>query len=135
MPHLSLTELPPISATGVNDLPWPLIQETTVDKRFRPTFPKYLKDLDGKQVRLVGFMQPLRAESDLNAFLFIEYPVGCWFCEMPETTGIVLIEMEEGQTINYQRGLLRVIGQLKLNPSDPEDFLYTIRKARIAAAD
>ncbi|MFO0967760.1 MAG: tetratricopeptide repeat protein [Gemmataceae bacterium] len=133
--HLDLADLPPISADGVNDLPWPLVQETTVDKRFRPTFPRYLKDLDGKQVRLVGFMQPLRAETDLNAFLFIEYPVGCWFCEMPETTSIVLIELEEGQTVNYQRGLLRVIGRLKLNPSDPEDFLYTIRKARIAAAD
>jgi len=133
--RIDLASLPAISVTGVNELPWPLIQETVLDRKYRPNFPKHLRELDGKEVRLVGFMQPLKAEIDMAIFLFIEYPVGCWFCETPEPTSIVLIEMEEGQTAKYQRGLLRVIGRLKLNEDNPEDFLYSIVDARVAGID
>lgn len=132
---LDSAPLPAISATGVNELSWLMIQETSVDRMYRPTFPRHLKDLDGKLVRVVGFMQPLRAEIEMESFLFIEFPVGCWFCETPEPTSIVVIEMEEGKTTPYQRGLLRVVGRLKLNSSNPEDYLYTIQDARVAGID
>ena len=46
---------------------------------------------------MTGFMYPLREDPDMTAFLFIEAPVGCWYCEMPETTGIVFVEMPAGQ--------------------------------------
>ena len=59
---------------------------------------KYLKELDGKQVALTGFMQPLGEELEVGAFMLIEYPVGCWYCEMPEMTGIVLVELPAGKT-------------------------------------
>jgi len=127
--------LPPISTTGVNVLPWQLFAETTVDNKRRPAFPKYLQELDGKQVSLSGFMQPLRDDFTVTGFLFIEYPVGCWYCEMPETTGIVRVELGPGTTTTWQRGLLRVEGRLALNKNDPEDFLYAIRDARVAGAD
>jgi hypothetical protein len=131
--HIDAVALPSISASGVNVLPWELFAQTTIDAKFRPTFPKYLQELAGKQVSLNGFMQPLR--DDLSTFLFIEYPVGCWYCEMPETTGIVYVELPAGKTTTYQRGLVRVIGRLTLNVSDPEDFLYAIRDARVAGVD
>ena len=65
---------------------------TTVDRKYKPTFPKYLHELDGKQVSLSGFMQPLNDELEHSSFMLIEYPVGCWYCEMPEMTGIELVE-------------------------------------------
>jgi hypothetical protein len=133
--RLDAAPLPPISETGVNVVPWALFAETTVDAKFRPTFPKYLRELAGKQVSLNGFMQPLRDDPDMAAFMFIEYPVGCWYCEMPETTGIVFVELPAGKTTTFQRGLARVVGRLALNSSDPEDFLYAIRDARIAGVD
>jgi hypothetical protein len=133
--NFDTSALPPISATGVNALPWELFTETRIEKPFRPVFADYLRRLDGKQISLTGFMYPLRDEAETGAFMFIENPVGCWYCEMPETTGIIYVEMPAGQTVPLRRGLLRVVGRLTLNATDPEDFLYTIRDARIGPVD
>ncbi len=129
---LDATPLPSINAKGVNPLPWSVVTETTLDRRYRPTFPRYLKDLDGKKVMLSGYMQPLGEDADQSDFLLIEYPVGCWYCEQPEMTAIVLVELPEGKTHNYTRGQVRVRGKLVLNARDPENFLYIIRDATIS---
>jgi tetratricopeptide (TPR) repeat protein len=129
---LDRTPLPPVDPKGVNALPWSVVTETTLDRQFRPTFPRYLKELDGKKVTLSGFMQPLGEDHDLGAFLLIEYPVGCWYCEQPEMTAIVLVELPEGKTHNFTREQVHVRGKLVLNASDPENFLYTIRDATIS---
>jgi hypothetical protein len=133
--QLDLSALPPITATGVNHLPWEVFGETTVARSFRPIFPKYLQELQGKQVSLTGFLMPLRDEPEAGAFMFIENPVGCWYCEMPETTGIVYVELPAGTTTTLRRGLLRVTGRLTLNTDDPEDFLYALRDARVGPVD
>lgn len=129
------TPLPEISATGVNAVPWDLFGETTLDSKAKPTFPQYLRDLEGKEISLSGFMQPLQGETEAAAFLFIEYPVGCWFCEMPETTGIIYVALPPGTSVNFTRDLIRVTGRLALNQNDPEDFLYAIRNARVGGID
>jgi hypothetical protein len=71
----------------------------------------------------------------MSGFMFIEYPVGCWYCEMPDTASIVYVELPTGKTATYQRGLVRVVGRLTLNTNDPEDFLYAIRDARVGSVD
>ncbi|HZY90642.1 MAG TPA: DUF3299 domain-containing protein, partial [Gemmataceae bacterium] len=128
-------ELPPVRARGVNALPWTVVTETTVDRQYHPTFPRYLKQLDGKEVSLTGFMQPLGEELEVNAFMLIEYPVGCWYCEMPEMTAIVLVELPANKTYNYTRGQVRITGRLKLNDSDPENFLFILRQAKVTEAE
>jgi hypothetical protein len=40
-------KLPPVSLTGINPLPWAVLAETSVDRQFKPTFPNYLRELDG----------------------------------------------------------------------------------------
>ena len=80
---------------------------------------------------LSGFMQPLSEDAEAGAFLLIEYPVGCWYCEMPEPTGIVLVELPDGKTCNFTRDQVRVTGKLVLNATDPENFLYTLRQAKV----
>jgi len=126
-----LAELPPIDPKGVNVLPWTVVTETVVDRKFHPNFPTYLKELDGKQIELTGYMQPLSDDQqEGNAFLLIEYPVGCWYCEMPGPTAIVLVELADGKTREATRSKLRITGRLVLNAKDPEDFLYTIKDAK-----
>jgi hypothetical protein len=124
-------DLPPVSATGENRLPWEVLSETALDRKARPTFAKYLKELDGKTVVLRGYLQPLGDSEDLGSFLVIENPVGCWYCEMPEMTGIVFVEMAAGKTGKFGREAVQITGTLSLNASDPENFLYTIRNARM----
>jgi tetratricopeptide (TPR) repeat protein len=132
---LDQAALPPIDPKGINNLPWSVVTETTLDRQYRPTFPRYLKELDRKQVTLSGYMQPLGEDSDLSAFLVIEYPVGCWYCEQPDMTAIVLVEMPDGKSFHFTRGEVRVRGTLVLNASDPENFLYTIRDAKVESMD
>jgi hypothetical protein len=124
-----------VSATEVNLLPWAVLADTTVDRHFKPTFAKYLKELDGKLVSLTGYMQPLSEELDVGSFMMIEYPVGCWFCEMPEITGIVLVELPADKTTPFTRGAVKVVGRLKLNATDPENFLYILNQAKVTAAE
>jgi hypothetical protein len=127
-------DLPPIKPSGVNGMPWTIVTRTTVDRRYRPTFPRYLHDLEGKQVTLRGFMQPLGDNLEMHSFLLIEYPVGCWYCESPEVTAMVLVEMPRGMTQTFVRDQVTIIGRLKLNATDPEDFLYTVQGATVKTA-
>jgi len=129
------TPLPPIDPKGVNVLPWSVVTETTLDRHYRPTFPRYLKDLDGKQVMLNGYLQPLGEAANLNAFLLVEYPIGCWYCEQPETTAIILVELPEGKAHPYTRSQVRICGKLILNTNNPENFLYTIHDAEISQSE
>jgi tetratricopeptide (TPR) repeat protein len=132
---LNLADLPPIDANGVNALPWAVLAETQLGREFKPTFPKYLKELDGKMISLAGFMQPLGEESELSSFMLIEYPVGCWYCEVPEMTAIVYVELPRNKSTSLTRTLVKITGTLKLNSTDPENFLYTIEKAKVSEAD
>jgi hypothetical protein len=132
---LEATSLPPISATAINPLPWDVLGETVLDRQSRPTFAKYLEELEGKQIALCGFMQPIGEDADLLSFLLIEYPVGCWYCETPALTAIVLVEMPPRQPAKFTRGAVKITGKLALNRSDPEHFLYTIHTARVLGID
>ena len=132
---LDTSILPPITATGTNRMPWALLKETEVGSKFRPKFDNYLQKLGGKRVTLNGFMQPFSDELDVTSFMFLEYPVGCWYCEMPEITSIILIETPKGETATYTRGLVRVSGELTLNSTDPEEFFYIIRNAQVGGVD
>jgi Tfp pilus assembly protein PilF len=125
--------LPPIQPDGVNALPWFVLTQTSLDRRYRPTFPKYLRQLDGKRVTLTGYMQPLGDGQEMNSFLLIEYPVGCWYCETPELVAMVLVEMPPEQSHTFTREPVTVTGKLKLNATEPEDFLYAVRGAAVKA--
>lgn len=128
-------KLPTVRADGVNPLPWWLLAETTLDRNFRPRFAKHLRELDGKRVSLLGFMQPIGDDLETGLFLLIEYPVGCWFCEVPEPVGIVLVEMPENKSTMLTRSAIKVEGTLSLNSADPEQFLFTVRSAKVGAVD
>jgi hypothetical protein len=133
--RLDAAALPPVDAKGVNAIPWSVVTETILDRDYRPTFGKYLEELDGKRVQLTGYMQPLGDDLDVAAFLLIEYPVGCWYCEMPGIANIVLVDQPAGKTHHLTRGAVRVAGRLSLNRNDPENFLYTVRDAKVVDGD
>lgn len=132
---LDLASLPMIKPDGVNPLPWAVLADTQLDRAFKPTFARYLHELDGKQVSLAGFMQPLGEDLEVGSFMLIEYPVGCWYCEVPPIQGILLVELPAGKATSVTRGLVKISGKLTLNATDPENFLYTISRATLAEAD
>ncbi len=125
--------LPAIEADKTNVLPWAVLTSTVVNAKGQPTFAKYLDKLDGKTVTLTGFMQP--TDAAVPTFLLLEYPVGCWFCETPDPTGLLNVELKAGTTAEYKRGLLKLTGTLVLNRDNPEAFLFSLKDARIGEAD
>jgi thioredoxin-like negative regulator of GroEL len=133
--RLDAALLPTVRPDGVNPLPWAVLNATTIDRQAHPTFHKHLRQIDGLKVSLTGFLQPIGDALDSDLFLLIEFPVGCWFCEVPEPTGIVLIELPAGKTAALTRTQVKVTGRLVLNDSDPEHFLYTVRDAVIGQPD
>jgi tetratricopeptide (TPR) repeat protein len=130
-----VASLPAIRPDGVNVMPWPLLAATTRDAKGRPVYLKYLQQLDGKEVTLTGFMQPIRDELAVTGFLMLEFPVGCWFCETPEATGLVSVELKAGGTVDFKKSLVKVTGTLSLNHDDPESYLFSITNARVGEAD
>lgn len=129
---LGASDLPPIDPLGKNLLAWEVITETVVERGAAPAFSRYLRELDGRQVVLRGYIQPLADNTDLGAFLLLEHPVGCWFCETPDRAAIVLVELPEGQSGRATRDPVRVSGRLLLNARDPETYFYIVRDATVA---
>ncbi|HVL12107.1 MAG TPA: DUF3299 domain-containing protein [Gemmata sp.] len=127
--------LPAVVADGANPLPWGVLAATAIDAKTAPKFIKYLDQLDGKTVTITGFMQPVRDELAVTGFLLLEYPVGCWFCETPEATGLVSVELQAGQSTQLKKGLIKVTGRLSLNRDNPETYLFNLSEARVGEVD
>ena len=130
---LDETTLPRIQPNGTTPLVWSILAETTLDRHFQPTFPPYLRDLNGHSVSLEGYLQPIGDDVELNSFLLIENPVGCWYCEMPAITGMVQVNMTPPQAAHFTRKAIRVTGKFHLNTTGAEDFLYTISNAQMVS--
>ena len=131
-----MAKLPAIKPDGVTPLVWAALGETTFGRKFPPEYLKYVQDLDGKRVALVGHMRPAAgAGSEPTGFLLTEFPIGCWFCESPDPTGIVNVEMATGKTAPYVRTTVKVVGVFKLNRTDAESFLFTLADASLGVAD
>ena len=129
------TKLPTIQRDGTTDLPWPALAETQIGKKFPPKYLKFVQELDGKRVSIVGFVRNRSGEGDVTEFLFTEFPVGCWFCELPEPAGIVRVQLAAGKSTQIGTTSIKIVGTLKLNRTDPEDYLFTIAGATIRAND
>jgi hypothetical protein len=128
--------LPPIQKDGTNDLPWPVINEIEIGVKGKPSYMKYLEELDGQMVSIAGFMTGISAGGDeVSEFLFTENPVGCWFCESPAPNQLVRIELPPGKSVEQTRGLLKVTGRLQLNRTDPERLPLQITNAKVAQPD
>lgn len=126
--------LPEVSADRTNVLPWPVLSATVLDAKGRPTFTKYLDKLDGKSVSLTGFMQLSKDDTFTGTFILLEYPVGCWFCETPDPTGLLFVQLKPNGG-EFRRGLVKITGTLTLNRDNPESYLYSLQDARIGDAD
>lgn len=108
-------------------LPWPVLAETARHpQQFKPTFHPYLQKLEGQPVTLTGFLHPLTDDLDCTSFLLVENPIGCWYCTAPDITGLVFVTMKPNTTARFTRDVITVHGLLKLNSSDPEEFLFSV---------
>jgi len=122
--------LPKLSETRPNELPWALLDDTEIGKRYTVKLPGHLAELNGKTVAVHGFIQPQKAD-DFAEFALGENAIGCWFCDAPGVTQQVLVELKAGSTASNSRHYLTVTGKLSVNLSDPEQPLFRVTEATV----
>lgn len=101
-------------------VPWQLLQSTKTvqkaDKKFGPSFPKEVKELDKQQVKLYGFMMPLDQAKKQKRFLLSAFPPHCSFCLTggPES----LVEVLADQPIDFTFEPIVVAGRMAVLDND-----------------
>jgi hypothetical protein len=101
-------------------VPWQLLQSTKTiqkaDKKFGPSFPKEVKELDKQQVKLYGFMMPLDQAKKQKRFLLSAFPPHCSFCLTggPES----LVEVIADQAIEFTYEPIVVAGRMAVLDND-----------------
>ena len=98
-------------------------------------FPQWLKDLNGKRVRLRGFMYPTFEATGLTGFALARDNSICCFGRDPLVYDILEVSLAEGETTNYiEAKAFDVEGVFQIDPAadDKELFqLYRIEDARV----
>ncbi len=101
-------------------VPWQLLQSTKTvqkaDKKFGPSFPKEVKELDKQQVKLFGFMMPLDQAKKQKRFLLAAFPPHCSFC-LPGGAES-LVEVIADQPIEFTFEPIVVAGRLAILEDD-----------------
>ncbi len=89
--------------------------------------PKWLKDLDGKRVRVRGFMYPPFEETNLPFFVLARDNQICCFGRNPKIYDLVEVFMRKGVTTDYiQNRPFDVVGIFRINPAAEGGQLYQL---------
>lgn len=92
-------------------------------------FGEEVKKLEGKQIRLKGYIIPLEELRGQKYFVFSRYPFNlCYFCGAagPET----IIEVRSQKEIPFTEDLIELEGRFETNASDPNHMMYLLHEAR-----
>ncbi len=119
-----LPDLPSIVPGIRTEVPWIVFSKTKLGPKREPDFPRFLKSIDGTEVVMEGYLQPFGENLDTGVFLLVENAVGCWWCDMPDLTGMIRVELAENQPLPALRRSVEVRGKLKLNSTNPESHLF-----------
>ena len=94
------------------------------------SFPDWLRELDGRRVRLRGFMYPPSEPSGIRRFLFARDNEICCFGRDPLAYDILPVTMADGESSDYiQNRAFDVVGIFRIDPLPDfldEDALETI---------
>jgi uncharacterized protein len=109
---------------------WKLLSsvQTRVDKnRVVPSFPAPVSALEGKTVRVQGFMMPLEPGASQKHFLLSSVPTSCGFCVPAGPEG--LIEVRSKTPVKYSLEPVVVEGKFAALEKDPYGLFYRVTDA------
>jgi len=95
-----------------------------------PVFSKAVKDLDGKEITIRGYIIPVEGYKSHREFIFSAYPYNmCFFCggAGPET----VMEVESKEPIEYTAEAVTIRGKLKTNEDDINRLLYSLTEVEL----
>ena len=130
-PHDPATSMLPDAKGAV---PWSLLSSTpikTVKGKLGPDFPAALRALDGKSVKLEGYILPLEAGQAQRYFLLSAWSPSCPFCQTAGPEAMVEVKMRAA--VKYSIDPVVVEGRLVLLDNDASGMFYRLVDAAPAA--
>jgi len=94
-----------------------------------PVFSQTVKDLEGQEVEVEGYIIPVEGYKQQSNFVFSAYPYNmCFFCggAGPET---VMEVNSDDKKLTYTSKPIVIKGVLKLNSGDINKLMYTLNDA------
>lgn len=88
--------------------------------------PTFIKDLDGKDVEMVGFMMPLTEVKDITEFLLVPSLWGCCYGQPPAVNHIVVVKMPNGHLTKFFNDAIRVRGRFSCGESKQDGYLVSL---------
>lgn len=120
------------------DNTWKTLSKVTFRKEYdevmgfkvdKPVFSEQVKKLDGKTIKLRGYIIPVEGYKSHTEFVFSAYPYNmCYFCggAGPET----VMEVYASEPIEYTAEAIEIKGRLELNSDDINRLMYALKKAK-----
>jgi uncharacterized protein len=94
------------------------------NSKMLPSFDRSVTALDGKVIRVQGFMMPLDIGDKQRRFLLVAAPPHCSFC-LPAGPD-AMIEVRAKSDIRYGFDAISVSGKLQILKDDPAGLYYRI---------
>ena len=115
---------------------WQLLESTTETTRkaadgyirSKPVFPEAVKALNGKRVRVSGFMMPLENASRQKHFVLLAYPPGCPFHTHALPNQFIEVRADTPFPVEIEQAIV-VEGQLELTGLDESGIFYRLKAA------
>jgi hypothetical protein len=107
------------------------MEEDEYGELYVPEFSSEVKELEGKEITLQGFIIPFEGMFKPMHLILSSLPIdACFFCGTggPETVAEVFMENE----IKYTARPVRIKGKLKVNRNDLNELMYVLENATFA---
>ena len=106
------------------------VELTKQNSKMLPTFAQNVTALDGKVVRVQGFMMPLDIGDKQRRFLLVAAPPHCAFC-LPAGPD-AMIEVRAKSDVRYGFDVVSLSGKLQVLKDDPAGLYYRLIDAVVA---
>jgi len=136
-------ETPAPAPNGPATVDWKFLDRTVAEisggmRDAKITYPQDLKALDNKKVAIVGFMTPFEDLDDMKQFLLMPSSGGCFFCNPPSMTQVLMVDQNDGKKRHefigeplLVTGTLRLYAKESKHPAHLAEFIYALDDAKV----
>jgi len=93
------------------------------ERKKNPPPPENVKKLDGRKVRITGFMFPLQEGSNIQNFCLLRTTQTCCYGPRPQYNQYIFVEMAK-PTPFRRLDPVTCLGKLKVEPTPEEGYIY-----------
>jgi hypothetical protein len=94
--------------------------------------PEKIEKLDGRKVKLTGFMYPLQPGDSIQYFCLLRTTQTCCYGPRPQFNQYVFVEMDE-PTLFYRIDPVSCVGKFRVEPTPDEGYIYRMEGEKCAS--